>query len=312
MLTHFKIGHYSDQKAGTGCTIIVPPDNAIAAASVRGSSPGTREIALLAPEKKISHIHALVLTGGSAFGLGCAHGVMEALAEQGRGYQTDYGVVPIVPAAVIFDKNVGDAQAYPCSENARSAFQQATFNNVATGNVGAGTGASVGKWMGMEAAMKGGIGIGQLQHGPIKVTVLSVVNAVGDILDKSGQILAGAVSREGHFYGSGHPWQRWEKARVGLAENTVLCAVMSNARLNKQQAYFIAERAHYGIARRIDPSHTSYDGDVAFVMALPEEDCPIDFLAAMVVHAVEESILNAVTSTTALFGLKSVRDLGIK
>lgn len=309
MLSKFKIGHYTNIQAGTGCTVIIAPAGTVASASVRGASPGTRETALLAPDKKISQIHALLLTGGSAFGLGCAQGIMEELAAQNIGYYTEYGVVPIVPAAVIFDKNVGDSNSYPTIENAKEALKNAKYDNRVQGNIGAGTGASVGKWMGLKSAMKAGIGIAEITKDNLKVTVLSVVNAAGDILNRSGQILAGAISPEDRFYAESNPLQRWDKAQIGLAENTVLCAVMVNARLTKQQAYFIAERVHYGIARRVDPSHTSFDGDVSFVMASPEFDCNIDLLASLVINAVEDSIINGVRYAKTLFGLKSVEDL---
>ena len=153
MRSMFKIGHYSNIKDGTGCTVIIPPKDNITSAAVKGASPGTRELALLAPDKKISAINALVLSGGSAFGLNAAQGIMEALAEKGEGYYTKYGPVPIVPSAVIFDKNVGDPAAFPSKENAVDALEDATLNNTICGNVGAGTGATVGKWRGIEYAI---------------------------------------------------------------------------------------------------------------------------------------------------------------
>lgn len=309
MLDLFKIGHYTNLSAATGCTVIIPPQENVAAAAVRGASPGTRELALLQPEKKISQIHALLLTGGSAFGLGGAHGVMERLARQNIGYPTSYGVVPIVPAAVIFDKNIGDSLAYPTAENAAEALEQAQFHNNQTGCVGAGCGATLGKWKGIEHAMKGGLGLADITNGKVKVTALSVVNAVGDVIGFDGKILAGAIDADGQFVASDNPAVRWGKPDVGLAENTVLTLVMTNARLTKQQAYFIAENAHYGIARRIDPSHTSYDGDVAFVIAARQEDCMLDALASMCVLAVERSIINGVTSAHGLFNFKSFNDL---
>jgi len=309
MLSKIKIGHYTNLDLGTGCTVILPPKENVATASVRGASPGTREIALLSPEKKISTINALVLTGGSAYGLGCAHGVMESLAEHNIGYYTDYGLVPIVPAAVIFDKNIGDSNAYPTDKNAKAALKDSKYNNKTMGNVGAGTGATVGKWMGMQSAMKSGVGISEKVYENVRVTVLTVVNAATDILDKTGKILAGAISPDNHFYAEHDPLIRWKEPKVGLAENTVLCAVMVNAKLTKQQVYYISEHAHYGIARRVDPSHTSYDGDVVFAMSIPEVECNIDLLASMVINTVEESIISGVTAANGLFGLKAVKDL---
>jgi L-aminopeptidase/D-esterase-like protein len=309
MLQQFKIGHFTDLEAATGCTVIVPPQPNIASASVRGSAPGTRELTLLAPEKKISGIHALVLTGGSAFGLNCAHGVMEELARQNIGYQTHYGVVPIVPAAVIFDKNLGRADAWPLQSEAIQAFRNAAYNNRAAGNIGAGTGATVGKWAGLQFAMKGGLGLAELRHGDLLVAALSVVNAVGDILNLDNNILAGACNSDGLFLAREKPELRWSEPQAGLAENTVLTVLMTNARLTKLQTYLLAEKAHYGIARRVEPSHTSYDGDTAFALASGEVDCLFDALMSITVKTVELSIINAVTAAGPLHGVKSVSSL---
>lgn len=309
MLQEFKIGHYTDLQNGTGCTVILPPEKNVTSAAVRGASPGTRELALLSPQRKISHIHALVLTGGSAFGLNCAHGVMEFLAGQNIGYQTSYGVVPIVPAAVIFDRNAGRADAYPVPQNAVQALKAASFNNTSEGNVGAGCGASVGKWRGMEFAMKSGIGLGHAQYKKLKVSALTVVNAAADILDEQGNILAGAADADGNFFAGRDFFGRFERPEVGLAENTVLTAVFTNALVSKQQAHYLAERAHHGIARRVQPSHTSYDGDIAFVIATLQQKANIDILASLVVSAVEKSILNGVRQVQSLYGLKSLQDI---
>jgi L-aminopeptidase/D-esterase-like protein len=309
MLSRIKIGHYTNLEAGTGCTVLIPPLNNISSACVGGVSPGTRELALLSPEKKVSRIDGLVLTGGSAFGLGCAQGVMEQLAAEKRGYETNFGVVPIVPAAVIFDKNIGEPNAYPTSENAIEAFRNAEYNNRLMGNIGAGTGATIGKWRGMTSAMKSGIGICELQNEGIEIIVLTVMNAVGDVINYDGAILAGAVDSAGKFYAEQDSLIRFRQAQTGMSANTVLSAVFINAKITKHQAYFLAERAHYGIARRVDPSHTSFDGDVVFVISEPESDVNIDYLSAMVVKCVEDSIINSVISAKSLFGLKAYEDL---
>jgi len=309
MLDKFKIGHYTDKTHATGCTVIFPPEGTIASASVKGASPGTRELALLSPERKLNHINALMLTGGSAFGLSAAQGVVEFLEGQNLGYQTNYGIVPIVPAAVIFDLNIGDPSIRPIPENAWEASRQAGFNNDASGCVGAGTGATVGKWSGIEYAMKGGIGLASISHGDLKVTAMTVVNSVGDILNREGNILAGALDESQHFKAVNNSKIRWGDPAVGMAENTVLSVIMTNAKIDKQQAYYLAEHAHYGIARRIEPSHTSYDGDIAFMMALPKVKVAIDTVSVMAVHAVEDSIINAVRKAEKLFNMLSVNDL---
>lgn len=309
MLNQFKIGHYTDLAGGTGCTVIIPPSNNIASACVRGASPGTRELALLAPDKKVNRIDALILTGGSAFGLGCAHGVMVALADQNIGYETKYGVVPIIPAAVVFDKNIGDPKAYPSNEDAIQALKAAKYNNNAMGCIGAGTGVTIGKWKGMEAAMKTGIGISTSEYNKISVSVLTVVNAVGDVIGYDGNILAGAIDPKGNFYGRADSLSSWQEAKLGMSANTVLSVVMINAKITKQQAFFLAERAHFGIARRVNPSHTSFDGDVVFVISTPEVEVNIDMINTMIVKSIEESIINSVKYSTSLFGIKSYQDI---
>ncbi len=309
MLSQFKIGHYTNSDSATGCTVILPPDDVVASASVRGASPGTRELELLSPKRKISSIQALLLTGGSAFGLNAAQGVVEYLEERNIGYKTHYGIVPIVPAAVIFDLNIGDAKVRPTAADARLAAENAKYNNRMMGNIGAGTGATVGKWNGIERAMKGGLGISEITHGALKVAVVAVVNAVGDVIDKNGKILAGAIDVNNRFIANDNPHIRWGKPDVGLVENTVLCAVMTNAAVSKQQAHYLADRAHNGIARRIDPAHTSYDGDVTFVLAKPEKDADIDVISSMTVEAVEIAILEAVKNADPVFGFKSYKNL---
>ncbi len=305
MLSQFKIGHYTNTELATGCTVIIPPETNVSSAAARGASPGSREYALLSPKRKIERISALVLTGGSAYGLNSAHGVMEAMAAEGKGYQTNYGVVPIIPAAVLFDKNIGSSNAYPTNEDAIQAYHSASFNNLQMGNIGAGTGATVGKWRGMEHAMKGGLGIATVEHLGITVTAITVVNAVGDVLNYDGTILAGAFDAQG-FLADGHPFIHWDQLQIGLAENTVLSAVLTNAKITKQQAHFLAERAHHGIARRVEPSHTGYDGDICFVVSSAQIPANLDLTASLVVHAVEDSIINGVKEAATLHNIKGL------
>lgn len=309
MLRYFKTGHYTDRTNGTGCTVIFPPEGTVASASVRGASPGTRELALLAPERKLNTISALVLTGGSAFGLNAVHGVVEYLESRNMGYKTAFGVVPIIPAAVIYDLNFGKGSVRPTAENAKEAAETARYDNYDSGNVGAGTGATVGKWSGISHAMKGGLGLSQNEHSKVKVLALTVVNAVGDIIGYDGKILAGALTDTLAFRAEKDHKTRWGDPEVGMAENTVLNVIMTNAVLTKQQAYYVADRAHYGIARRIDPSHTSYDGDISFVLSVPEREAPLDLVAAMATKSTEESILEAVYRAEDLAGVKSLRGM---
>ncbi len=309
MLTRIKIGHFTNLKDATGCTVILPPAGNICAASAFGAAPGTRELILLHPGKKIQEIHALVLTGGSAFGLNCAHGVMEQLAQDGIGFETEYGKVPIVPAAVIFDKNIGRSSAYPTYADAQIAYENAQFMNNQQGNVGAGTGATVGKWAGLNFAMKAGLGLTQLKFNKAQLVAITVTNAVGDVLNSEGQILAGAIDKTGNFLAHSGAHQRWQSPRVGMAQNTVLTAVFTNFRFGKTEIYYLAQRAHFAITRRIEPSHTSFDGDVSFVCCLPEVEISIDLAASLIISAVQQSIENSVKYCTSLHGFKSYQEI---
>ncbi|NOX88147.1 MAG: P1 family peptidase [Calditrichaeota bacterium] len=309
MIDKVKIGHYTDLEAATGCTVILPPEGNVCSACAFGASPGTRELALLQPDKKVREIHAIVLTGGSAFGLNCAHGVMEELARQGKGYQTRYGVVPIVPASVIFDKNIGDSDAFPTAEQAKKAFHNARFNNDQTGNIGVGTGASVGKWAGIEHAMKSGVGIGRIKYLSADLTVFTAVNAVGDIVDKKGEIIAGAVDSNGNFLAETDFKKRWQTPKTGMNQNTILSVVITNVKLTKTQAFYLAQRVHLAIAKRVEPSHTSSDGDVAFVLSIPEIDFSVDLTASLLIEAVGESIESGVRSCEGIHGLLGYKEL---
>jgi len=188
----FKIGHYSDHKHVTGCTVIICPENNVASCYISGSAPGSREVSLLAPERKIMSISAILLTGGSAFGLGAAEGVMNFLEKKQLGYQTPYGNIPIVPAAVIYDLNIGNKSVRPTAENAGYACKNAASSFEDQGSIGAGTGATVGKWSGIENAMKGGLGIAESRTDSTWIRCVSIVNAVGDILNQNGEIVAGS------------------------------------------------------------------------------------------------------------------------
>ena len=194
------VGHYTNNIALTGCTVVLCPPKTVASCDVRGSAPGSRELALLAPDKQMQEIHAILLTGGSAFGLGAANGVMKFLAERKIGYQTPWALVPIVPSAVIFDLNVGDSKIFPTQNDAYQACKNASAS-VEEGNVGVGTGATVGKWHGLDSAMTGGVGTFSLNMGEVIVGALAVVNAVGDVVGQDGNILAGA-QQDGKFLGS--------------------------------------------------------------------------------------------------------------
>lgn len=292
-ISGIKVGHYTDEKNITGCTVILCPLKTIASCDVRGSSPGSRELALLAPEKQMQNIHAIVLAGGSAFGLGAANGVMKYLIEHNIGYKTPWARVPIVPSAIIFDLNIGSSTAFPTPEHAYHACVNAstTFEQ---GSVGAGTGAVVGKWNGFEHAMKGGIGSSSLKIGKVIVGALAVVNAVGDVVSNDGTILAGA-RKQGKFVGAVNRLQRFTGEHLlSRNVNTTLVVVATNALFNKVDTYRIAMRAHDGMARSIVPCHTTFDGDVTFALSCGSVSAPIDVVAEMGAEATAEAIRNAV------------------
>jgi L-aminopeptidase/D-esterase-like protein len=252
-------------------------------------------------------INALLLTGGSAFGLDAAAGVMKFLSERSLGYDTPYRKIPIVPAAVIFDLPAVDSEAFPTAENAYQACLNAKVGNKEQGSIGAGTGATIGKWAGIEYIMKGGVGFAQLQDGKLEVEALSVVNPVGDVIDQSGQIIAGA-RKFGTFLASEELSKSWVTPKFDLERNTILGAVMTNADLSKQQLYYLAERSHNGIVRAVMPAHTSYDGDIIFTLSKPEVDVKIDLVTEMAIEAVRRSIINGVTRATSLGSIPALND----
>lgn len=295
----FKIGHYTNLKQGTGCTVILCCDGTKASASVRGAAPGTRETALLSPYRKMEEIHAVLLTGGSAFGLDSAAGVVKYLAERGKGYQTPFRKIPIVPAAVVYDLYTIDPHASPGAENAYQACETAQAALNVQGNVGAGTGATVGKWAGLEYMMKGGLGIADICFKEVWIRALAVANPVGDIVSHDGTIIAGA-RQENKFLAQENPSVRWNPAKIGFGENTVLVVIMTNAKLNKLQLFLLADRSHYGIARSVIPSHTSFDGDVIFALGTGDKPEEIDTLTEMAIEATSQAIINGVITAGTL------------
>jgi L-aminopeptidase/D-esterase-like protein len=298
----FTLGHWTNEKAATGCSVILCPPGTVGSCDVRGSSPGSRELALLAPDKTMQQVNAVFLTGGSAFGLSVGDGVMRYLEEKGIGYQTPWIKVPIVPGAVIFDLNIGSAIVRPTAENGYQACLVASADVPLEGNVGAGTGATVGKWGGGSGRMKGGFGASSLVNGEIIVTALAVVNALGDVLNADGTIIAGARLPDGGWLA--------DRDRFGgpdvqspLYSNTTLVAILTNANLTKVEANRLAQRGHDGMARAIRPAHTSYDGDVVFAFASGGVRAPFDLVAEMGAEAVAEAIRNGVRSAVSVEGV---------
>lgn len=302
----FQVGHYTDPANSTGCTVILCPPKTRASCEVRGNSPGSRELALLAPEKSMQEVHAVLLTGGSAFGLAAADGVVNWLSEHDRGYQTPWVKVPIVPSAVVFDLNVGSSVVRPGPKEGYRACEQSSEAPVTEGNVGAGAGATVGKWAGTATWMKGGVGSAAREVGPLKVAAIAVVNAVGDVLDENGRILAGARTKDGIFLANADPVRQFARGKVLDNSNTTLTLAATNADLTKLELFKVCQRMHDGMARAIVPVHTSYDGDVSFALSGGTVKADVDLVAELAAQLVAQAIRNAVRAAKPLPGIPAI------
>jgi L-aminopeptidase/D-esterase-like protein len=308
-----KVGHFTLAERPTGCTVVLAEDGAVAGVDVRGAAPGTRDTDLLAPENVVERVHGILLAGGSAFGLEAAGGVMRYLEERGVGFEFGRARVPIVPAAILFDLGVGNASIRPTAECGFKAAQSATADPVVEGSLGAGAGATVGKLLGLEHAMKGGVGSAAIAlPSGLVVAALVVTNGVGDVVDPStGRVVAGARQDDGSFADAR------ELIRAGLprpprpAEQTTLAVVATNAKLTKAQATKVAQMAHDGLARSIYPVHTPVDGDTVFALATGAHAAEPNLIltGSLAADVTAEAVLRAVRAATGLPGLPAVRDL---
>ena len=294
-LAGIKIGHATDEIFHTGCTVFLCPPNTVASVDVRGPAPGSREAVLLQPDKPIQHINAIMLTGGSAFGLATADGAMRYLAELGIGHPTPIRPVPLVPTAVVYDLFMNDGQRLPDAEMGYRACQNATTDNIAQGNVGAGAGVTVGKWGGFQTIMKGGFGLTSMLVDDLVVGAGAVVNAIGDVVNEDGSVLAGARQPDGRWLVDKDPYRQFPTLpQTSVGTNTTLVVVFTNATLSKVEAHRLAQRAHDGFAIAIRPVHTTHDGDTAYTLATSQVDAPFDKIANIAVQVVAEAIRNAV------------------
>jgi L-aminopeptidase/D-esterase-like protein len=312
----FTAGHWTDRDAATGCTVVLPPpDGAVASADVRGGGPGTRELDLLDPLANAARVHAILLTGGSAFGLAAADGVVRWLERAGRGYETPGGLVPLVPGAVVYDLMTGDPARRPGPAEGEAACDAAS-EEPELGSVGAGTGAVVGKLRGREFAVKSGVGFAA-QHLPqgAKLTALAVVNAFGDVIDEDGSVLAGTRGDDGSFIGTTKQLRTRliEPPRYRRGEptaNTTLVCLTTDAALSKSDCGIVAKMAHAGMSRAVDPVHSSVDGDVVFTLAsgaVPRVDPLIVGVVGAALTA--EAIRDACRRATSLAGIPALADL---
>ena len=313
-----KVGHFTLSERPTGCTVVLTEAGAVAGVDVRGAAPGTRETDLLAPVNTVDRVHAIVLSGGSAFGLDTAGGVMRYLEERQIGFDTGVAKVPIVPAAILFDLGVGDARIRPGADCGYRAASAATSGPVLEGSVGAGAGATVGKLAGTGRAMKGGIGSAaiRLPNGLV-VAALAAVNAAGDVIDPStGRVVAGARTEDGHHLADVRQLLR-SGTLVGITrpgENTTLVVVATNAKLTKTEATKVAQMAHDGLARTISPAHTPLDGDTVFAVATGAYSGTADVLTvgSLAAEAVADAILRGVRNARGLPGLPAATELGAR
>lgn len=313
-----QVGHWTQQDAGTGCTVILcPEEGAVAGVDVRGGAPGTRETDLLRPECTVERVHAVVLAGGSAYGLAAADGVMCWLEERGRGYDVGFARVPIVPAAVLFDLPVVRHDIRPDAAAGYAACDAATSGPVAQGNVGAGTGATVGKVSGLACACKGGLGTASVRtRGGLLVAALAVVNAFGNIYDPhTGQVVAGArrFDADGRFAGFVDPVAVLAEGDAPSFQtaNTTLVVVATNGGLTKSGAAKVAQMAHDGLARAIRPVHSGIDGDTVFALACGAVPANPDGVGALAADITAAAIVNAVRGAASSYGFSGAGELGL-
>jgi L-aminopeptidase/D-esterase-like protein len=298
-----EVGHAQNEEALTGCTVILCREGAVGGVDVRGSAPGTRETDLLNPINLVEKVHAVVLTGGSAFGLDAASGVMRYLEEQNIGYSMGTLKIPIVPAAVLYDLNLGRADVRPDFAMGYRAAASASSDAPAEGNVGAGSGASVGKVRGMDYAMKAGIGTSSADIHGLIVGALVAVNAIGDVVDPgSGRKIAGLRS------GTTLEWMKNNRSASAVKSNTVIGAVATNAKLTKTQATKVAQMAQDGLAQAIRPAHTMFDGDTIFALATGQADADVTTLGAFAAEVMAQAIVRAVQMAESAGGLPGLKN----
>lgn len=308
-----KVGHWTDRRAATGCTVVLCERGAVGGVDVRGAAPGTRETDLLRPGTLVQEAHAVLLTGGSAFGLDAAGGVMRWCEEHGVGYLATGGArVPIVPGAVVYDLGIGRADVRPNGDSGYAAASAAKAGRVAEGSVGAGTGATVAKALGLSRAFKGGLGTASETAGALVVGAIVVVNAGGEIVDSTtGTVVAGPRGEDGSFVDTVSVL-RERRAVPPRPENTTIAVVATNAKLSKELANRLATVAHDGYARAIHPVHTMSDGDTVFALATGEHEfegiADLRLLQALASIAVERAIVKGVLAAKSLAGMPSVSE----
>ena len=301
-----KVGHDTDPRRPTGCTVVLAEEGAVAGVDVRGAAPGTRETDLLEPGNTIERVHAVLLAGGSAFGLEAASGVVRWLASRGIGVSVGPAIVPIVPAAILFDLGLGDPSIWPQAESGWRACEAASANRPEEGSVGAGAGATVGKLWGLERAMRGGIGTASIQVGGVTVGALVAVNAVGDVIEPgSGRVIAGMRARPESRVCAGTTAALLAGEIPGhllAGSATTVGVVATDQVLDKAACRRLAGCAHDGLARTIDPVHSAFDGDTVFALATGRSRARLHpvVLAAVAAQVMAQAVLRAVRCARGL------------
>lgn len=290
-----KLGHASDFEGGTGLSVIIPDSNNTAAVEVRGSAPGTRETDLLNPINQVSEVNGIILSGGSAYGLDAATGLMEELEKDGRGFDVGCGIVPIVSQAVLFDLAYKTPKARPNAKMAKLAYKNASYDNKECGIIGAGTGATVGKAMGMDKAFKSGIGQASMTLGDLTVSAIVAVNAFGDIFDyEKGKQIAGPMV-DGKMLSTMDNIENIAKSFSEVeGKNTTIGLVATNASFNKTELTKICQMTHDGYARSINPVHTMFDGDTIFALATNKIKADVTIVGALASMVMSRAIANAI------------------
>lgn len=314
-MSDFNIGSAENLSKATGVTVIISRNGAVASVDVRGGGPATRETDLLMPENMVQKIHAVVLSGGSAYGLEASSGVMNYLSSKDIGFDVGVGNVPIVCGASLFDLQIGEKGAYPDKEMGFVAAKNALESenkSFMQGNYGAGTGATVGKYKGMEGMMKSGIGASALDMNGLQIGAISAVNALGDVFDFDGTRIAGLLDEHGALSSTVEEMKK-DISNLGnvFTGNTTISCILTNAKLTKAECKKLASICHDAYARRIKPVHTTVDGDTIFVMASGslEKEINFDALATIATDELEKAIVSGVNSAKSLFGIKASSDL---
>lgn len=307
-----KVGHAQNPEATTGCSVILCEQGATVGVDVRGGAPGTRETDLLNPVNLVEKVHAVVLAGGSAFGLDAATGVMQYLEERHVGFDVRVARVPIVCSAVLFDLTFGNAAIRPDRQMGYQACLNATADLSAEGNIGAGTGATVGKILGMERAMKSGLGSHFMQVGALRIGAIVAVNCLGDVIDpETGERLAGLLNEDLSAVADTEEVmiQSYADKRNLFAGNTTIGIIVTNASLTKAQATKLASMSHNGYARSMRPAHSMFDGDTIFTMGTGQVEADLSVLGLLAARAMERAVVSAAKKTSAAYGLKCFSDL---